>query len=857
MIAPLLIEAAVTGPMRRSPGRTLLAILAIALGVALGLAIYLINRSAADEISLAARSLYGLADLAVEGGADGFDERLYPLIARVPGVAVASPVVEVEAKLIGRRGTLTLVGLDGFRSRLLQPAFAEVLTGGGESRGPTQEQAQEEAQEEQQEESSEADNRSILLSASAARQLQLERGDFVEFQVGMRRERLRVSGVLPPAALQEFAGVVDIATVQWRFDRLGKLSRINLRLASGASPDQVRTALADVLPPDVKVTTPGEATDDALRLSRAYRSNLTALALVALFTGGFFVYSTQSLAALRRRREFAVMHAIGVTRSEQLILMLAGSAIVGVLGAAPGIVAGIAIARIGLSALGADLGAGYFRGLTPGLNVHIVEIAVFASLGIGVAVVGALRPALDAARVPTASALKAGDITSGEIRSHGWTVLTLAVLAAIIVTLPPIAGLPLPGFVAIALLLIACVVAMPAVVRFALRHAPRLRYLPYEIAIAQIGGTARYATLSVSAIIVSFSLMASMAIMVTSFRDSLDQWTQKVLPADLYVRVGYVGQSSYMDEALAGSMARLPGVERVAYSRFARVQLSPDRPALTLVARTLDREHPDEALWMMNTAANDLPAGLLPVWISEAAADLFALEPGEEITFELGGKAVTASVRGVWRDYEHQNGAIVMARDDYLALTGDRTVNSVWFWLDDSADLATVRNAVRDLLPPGTEHDLRTPGEIRALSLAAFDRTFAITYLLELVAVTIGLFGIAAGISAQVLARRGEFGALRHLGFTRRQVARMLAIEGAVLGALGVIVGLVAGVVISLILIYVVNRQSFHFSMDLRAPIGLLTGLSLALIGAAALIAVISGRQAMGGEVVRAVREDW
>nr|WP_298726966.1 FtsX-like permease family protein [uncultured Steroidobacter sp.] len=851
MIAPLLIEAAITGPMRRSPGRTLLAVLAIALGVALGLAIYLINRSAADEISLAARSLYGLADLVVEGGADGFDENLYPRIARVPGVAVASPVVEVEARIVGRRGPLTLLGMDGFKSKLLQPAFAAAMVGGGtedERSGSTSEEAEPENQ---------FNDRSILLSASAARELQLGRGDVVEFQVGVKRERLRVSGVLPPAALQDFAGVVDIATAQWVFERLGKLSRINLRLATGSSPERVKAALANMLPSTVRVTTPGEATDDALRLSRAYRSNLTALALVALFTGGFFVYSTQSLAALRRRREFAVMHAIGVTRTEQLMLMLSGSVIVGVLGAAIGIVLGVMIARVGLSALGADLGAGYFRGLAPGLNVHMVEVAVFSLLGIGVAIAGALRPALDAARVPTASALKAGDITSGEVRAHGWTVLTLGVLAAITVSLPPIAGLPLPGFVAIALFLIGCVVAMPSVVRFVLRHAPRWPRIPYEIAIAQIAGTARYATLSVSSIIVSFSLMASMAIMVTSFRDSLDQWTQKVLPADLYVRVGYVGQSSYLDEWLARSMAAVPGVEHAEYSRLARVQLSADRPALALIARSMNRDHPDQTLWMMSSASNDIPAGAVPVWISEAASDLFAIEAGEEIRFELAGKQVVASVRGVWRDYEHQNGAIVMARDEYVALTGDHAVNTVWFWLAEGADLAKVGNAIRDLLPPGVDYDMRTPGELRELSLAAFDRTFAITYLLELVAVTIGLFGIAAGISAQVLARRSEFGALRHLGFTRGQVATMLAIEGSVLGALGVIVGLIAGTVISLILIYVVNRQSFHWSMDLSAPVGLLSGLSVALIAAAALIAVVSGRQAMGGDVVRAVREDW
>lgn len=850
MIAPLLIEAAITGPMRRSPGRTLLAVLAIALGVALGLAIYLINRSAADEISLAARSLYGLADLAVEGGAEGFDENLYPRVARTAGVTVASPVVEVEARIVGRRGPMMVLGMDGFRSKLLQPAFAASVVA-----APDEDRSGAGASDEKADDQS--GNRSILLSASAARELGLDRGDFVEFQVGVKRERFRVSGVLPPAALEDFAGVVDIAAAQWVFERLGKLSRINLRLASGSSPEQVKAALADLLPATVRITTPGEATDDALRLSRAYRSNLTALALVALFTGGFFVYSTQSLAALRRRREFAVMHAIGVTRTEQLLLMLSSSVIVGVLGAAIGIALGVMIARIGLSALGADLGAGYFRGLAPGLNVHIAEVTVFSLLGIGVAVAGALRPALDAARVPTASALKAGDITSGETRPHGWAVLALGVLAAIIVSLPPIAGLPLPGFVAIALFLIACVVAMPSVVRFVLRHAPRWRRLPYEIAIAQIAGTAKYATLSVSSIIVSFSLMASMAIMVTSFRDSLDQWTQKVLPADLYVRVGYVGQSAYLDETLARSMAQVPGVEHSEYNRFARVQLTPDRPALTLIARSMNRDHPDQTLWMTSTATNEVPSGALPVWVSEAASDLFAIAAGDEIKFELAGQQVVASVRGVWRDYEHQNGALVMARDEYVARTGDRAVNTVWFWLDEDADIGKVGNAIRDLLPPGTDHDMRTPGELRRMSLAAFDRTFAITYLLELVAVTIGLFGIAAGISAQVLARRSEFGALRHLGFTRGQVASMLAIEGSVLGALGVIVGLIAGTVISLILIYIVNRQSFHWSMDLSAPVGLLAALSAALIAAAALIAVVSGRQAMGGEVVRAVREDW
>jgi putative ABC transport system permease protein len=223
----------------------------------------------------------------------------------------------------------------------------------------------------------------------------------------------------------------------------------------------------------------------------------------------------------------------------------------------------------------------------------------------------------------------------------------------------------------------------------------------------------------------------------------------------------------------------------------------------------------------------------------------------------LAGKPVAASVRGVWRDYEHQRGAIVMDRQTYVRLTGDRFINGVWMWLAEDANEDSVQQAIRATLPADAEYDIRTPRDIRRLSLQAFDRTFAVTYALELIAILIGLFGISAGTSAQVLARRSEFGVLRHIGLTRAQIAATLAIEGVGLGALGVIAGLVTGGAVSLILIYVVNRQSFHWSMDVFVPAGLVTGLSVALIASAALIAVFSGRQAMRGDVVRAVKEDW
>ena len=434
--------------------------------------------------------------------------------------------------------------------------------------------------------------------------------------------------------------------------------------------------------------------------------------------------------------------------------------------------------------------------------------------------------------------------------------LCLLLLAALVLLLPPIAGLPLPGFVSIALVMIGVVIAMPSIVRLALRHAPFVRAVPYQIAIAQIAGTARYATLSVSAILVSFSLMVSMAIMVTSFRTSLDQWAQRVLPADVYVRLGYVGQSAHLDAGTVQRLGSLPGVAHFETGRFARTQLAADKP-LTLVARSANHMQIADALWMTATAASKAPDDAVSAWVSEGASDLYGIHAGDTFELSVAGRRVRAFAAGIWRDYEHQNGAVVIDGADYVRLSGDTGVNTVSLWLQPGVDSKSLENAIRDLLP-ATQYDLRTPPELRRLSLQAFDRTFAITYLLELVAVLIGLFGIAAGISAQVLARRGEFGVLRHLGFHSRADRNDAGDRGCSARRDGRRRRPASpGGIVSLILIYVVNRQSFHWSMDLAAPGVLLASLSAVLVAAAAGIAVISGRQAMSTDVVKAVKEDW
>jgi putative ABC transport system permease protein len=362
------------------------------------------------------------------------------------------------------------------------------------------------------------------------------------------------------------------------------------------------------------------------------------------------------------------------------------------------------------------------------------------------------------------------------------------------------------------------------------------------------------AAVSLAAIVAAVSLMVAMAVMVTSFRNSLDDWLRGILPADLYLRAGGQGDSAYLSTTDQARLREVPGVDRVEFLRWQHVLLVAGEPRVTLLARDGVGRDAERRLPLVGAVAPAIE-GVPRVWVSEAAAALFALEPGRRLAVPLGGQAVGFQVAGVWRDYARQNGALLIDRATYRQLTGDDLANDAGIWLAAGASVTDVRAALEALAPGGVE--LLTPGEVREISLTVFDRTFAVTYALEAAAILIGLMGLSSAIGAEVVARRKEFGMLRHLGVTQRQIAGMLAAEGGAIGAVGVLVGGLLGFAMSLILVFVVNRQSFHWGMDLHVPWAPLIAFAAAMVALAAGTAALGGRQALGGDVVRAVREDW
>jgi putative ABC transport system permease protein len=332
----------------------------------------------------------------------------------------------------------------------------------------------------------------------------------------------------------------------------------------------------------------------------------------------------------------------------------------------------------------------------------------------------------------------------------------------------------------------------------------------------------------------------------------VDAWLRGVLPAELYLRTTHAGDAGVLDSRFEERVRALPQVARADFLRSGRVMLDPARPPLVLIAR----DRAQNAFPVLGQRYQRKPGDPPAVWISEAVSDLHGFAPGTRLELPLLRQSHRVVIAGIFRDYARQHGAILMERADYIALTGDRAANDAALWLQPGATPAQTMAALRDL-PGGAQLDMAEPGEIRELSLRIFDRSFTVTYAMEAVAVLVGLFGLSSSLGAIVLARRREFGVLRHLGLTRGQIRGMLAAEGGLLALVGSIAGLAAGAAISLVLVYVVNRQSFHWSMELHPPYLLLAGFVAMLIVLAVATAVVSGREAMGMGPVRAVREDW
>ncbi|SFC71045.1 putative ABC transport system permease protein [Polaromonas sp. OV174] len=848
--------------LRHHPWRNAAAVAAVMLGVALAFSVQLINASALSEFSQAVRAVNGQPDLELRAVQGSFDEAVYQRVANHPQVAMASPVLEITTyALAGTNGKterqpLRVMGVDALALAQIAPALMPVPAKGADRLALFAPDA-------------------VFLNPAAR---QAFGSPQLQLQSGLQLRSVRVAGSVSAGGGP--LAVMDLGAAQDLFDKGGQLSRIDLRLKPGSDARGLLAALQ--LPAGISASAPGDDAERVSKLSRAYRVNLTVLALVALFTGAFLVFSVLSLSVAKRAQQFALLGVLGLTGRERLQLVLAESLLLGLLGSALGIALGTALAALALRLLGGDLGGGYFAGVAPSLQWNGEAALVYGALGVLAAGVGGWWPARAAQKLPPAQTLKGLGLATGA-GTPRWLSIILIAGGALLALLPPVFGIPLAAYLSVGLLLVGGITALPWLITLLYdRLSPWVAHslLPL-LAVERARRVRESAAVAVSGVVASLSLAVALTVMVASFRDSVTHWLDVLLPADLYVRStlsATASDAAYFSPLFVQAATRLPGVARLTTLRSTPMLLDPDKPAVTLIARAID--DPASALPLVGQALT-VPSGLVGIYVSEAMVALYGARPGRVFAplsqaFSAAGQyghAVTAPdsiansppvqfyVAGVWRDYARQFGAIVVAQRDFERLSGDRRVNELALWLNGQASEAEVQQAIRRLAEQqsgaGALLEMASVSQLRATSLRIFDRSFAVTYWLQGVAIAIGLFGVAASFSAQVLSRRKEFGLLAHLGLSRRQILTVVAGEGAAWTVIGAVAGLALGLAVSAVLVFVVNPQSFHWSMDLMLPWPRLLALCAAVVVAGTLTAWLAGRAAAGQEAVLAVKEDW
>ena len=806
-------------PMATDPVRTLLTAAAVALGVAVIVAVDLASEASMGSFRSSLESLKGSASYEITQ-VGGIPEAAYGELARLAEPLAFSPRIESFARLPDTGEQVPLFGVDLIGDTMLGTAGAMPRPGV----------------------SALIDGASVWVTPS----LGMSPGESLELIVGDRRLELEVQGVLDDPA-PEAAGrfvVMDIAPAQRALDRRGRLDRIYV-YTQGVERDW-SAVLAPLLPPAASILPAGTGAEDSRRMLSAFRWNLRMMSYATILVGAFLIYNTISAWIVRRRRQIGIVRAVGASRAMVRAAFLFEGAVFGVLGVAAGLALGRLLAVGAVDAVGQTVSSLYVSSTPGDIAFRPWTVAIAVGSGMGVSLLSAWWPAREAAGVAPTEAM-AGTALDYEIRTAGRrstvAAAVLAVAAVLCCLMPPADRIPVGGYVALVCLIGAAAMLAPRLSILVLGLcdrwlAPRLGVIA-AIAARGLAASLGRTSVIVAAMAVATALIVGMGIMVGSFRATVVDWVGYRLQADFYVSPaggGGRGASPTMSDDLAARLEAVPGVMDVGRYRAWPIRHAGVPATLGLADVALYHRHSGirflegpapEAIWPRLAAGDS-------VIVSELFSYRHGVRTGDTIRLPLGEELVALRVAGVFYDYSGERGFVIGDRNALFRHLPDPRVASLSVYLEPGADFEESRQALVRAAA-GREVVVTPTRTLRERSIEIFDRTFAITYALEAIAVFVAILGMAEALLNLVFDRRVELAQLRMHGASMGQIRGLILVQAGMLGAAACVLGLVLGAAWSQVNLLVIHKQSFGWSVQLHWPVAFLAG-ALGLVFAASLV---------------------
>ena len=835
----------------RHPWLIGLSVLGVALAVAVVVGIDLANSSATRAFELSVEGVAGRATHEIVGGPTGLDESLYAELVTVYGWRDATPVVEATVVAADDSGrTFQLLGIDAFVDRRLR-SFTPGFDGSGDATAFLTRSG------------------TAFLGADLAATLGLTTGDSFEIQAAGEPHLLEVIGLLSPPddlarqALRDLL-IVDISSAQEILGLEGRLSRIDLIFPETETASMREAELRRVLPHGVELKTKSARAGALAEMTRAFRLNLTALSLLALLVGMFLIYNTMTFSVVQRRPLLGTLRALGVTQRQIFGLVIAEAAAIGLLGSAVGLAVGIALAEGLLGLVIQTINDLYFA-----LSVQSVDIPLSGwlkgvALGVGGTVLAAVRPAWEASSAPprfvlTRSALE-GKALGSVWRGAGTGIFLLLAAAALLAL--PTKNLVV-SFAGLFLVVLGFAATVPAatLVATSLLKPPMRRLFGVLGAMAARGvaTTLSRTGIAVSALVIAVSVTIGVGVMVASFRSTLINWLEVTLAADIYVAPADPrarGGARSLDPAVVEAVESAPEVAFV--STYRRVRVSSPAGPVDLGALRAERPAFDgydfvrgerEEVW--GRFENEGAA-----MVSESFAYLRDLTADSRLELLTDRGPREFEVAGIYYDYGGGGGGVTLSRRTYDRFWDDPAVSSIGIFTKEGVD----RNRLIDALQAriGDHQNVRwiSNRDLREASLEIFDRTFVITGVLRLLAVVVAFIGVLTALMALQLERAREFGVLRANGLTPRQVWALVTAQCGLMGWVAGCLALPLGGMLAAMLIHIINRRSFGWTLRMEVPPEILLQALLLAMTAALLAGVYPAYKLSRSSPALALREE-
>lgn len=825
-------------------------VLSIALGVGVVAAIHLSNRSAVESFRATVRLVSGEADLEVRGR---LPEEFLGMIVGTEGVAEASPVVEfVVLAPQTRSGWIRVLGIDPFASGKLRPF--ELVAPDGSS--PNLELWL-------------SDSRAIAVFPTFAQEVSEEvftgkQGVLVEAAQGKRELQIQFrieSREDWSAQTGTNVVVMDIAWAQELGEMVGYLTSVQILIEPGRSAEEVAERLRAILPRDVMVQPPARRSKQTEVMISAFQTNLSALSMVSLLVGCYLIYNTVSASVIRRRTELGILRAIGMSPRLLQTIFLVEAAIAGFLGGGLGAVFALPVGRL-LTELSSQTITSLYAPVTAHSDFLTPwEIGICFLLGVGAAVLAAWVPSLEAMRVDPREVLHPGFLAVRAEPRAGWQFAVGVGLLAL-VAFCSVVGMETRngwlGFVAAFFLIAGVSLVIPLSLAKIFGRVSRRMVewvAPIGLGVRNLVRSLHRNSVTAAALAAALAMLVSIAVMIHSFRGSVERWLERTLLADFYVAPAVnevAGQQNFLSEELLRSISESPEVERVTTFREVAIEFRGERASLAIVGgpargnlEFLDGEEPKN--WMTNSGM---------VIVSESFAERFGVRRGERIGLNFPGGEREMEVGGVYRDYTRDAGSVMISKDTYIQNGGEGLVQSVGIFLRPGADLGAFREFLEGVGGRGEPLSIYSNRELRERVGTIFDDTFAVTEVLRFVAIVVAVAGVLLSFGILVRERAWEIALLRSLGATRGQIAAAVLSEAAALGVSASFFGVLGGAGLAVVLTYVINKSYFGWTVDLAYPVGFLAMIPVWVTGVAVLAAVVPAMQAMRIKPAEALRSE-